>query len=120
MKRRRYVIGILLCVTALLQAQDSVKSFDEFFVAGMDKIDGVFPVYVAEKEIYLEIPEKYIGREIEVSGQIDRGFDLLNRPVDGIMNTCFMEGGIPCFHSFLYCLEIFLRKKGVYIESKRL
>lgn len=45
----------------------------------MDKIDGVFPVYVAEKEIYLEIPEKYIGREIEVSGQIDRGFDLLNR-----------------------------------------
>ena len=33
MKRRRYVIGILLCVTALLQAQDSVKSFDEFFVA---------------------------------------------------------------------------------------
>ena len=84
MKRRRYVIGILLCVTALLQAQDSVKSFDEFFVAGMDKIDGVFPVYVAEKEIYLEIPEKYIGREIEVSGQIDRGFDLLNRPVDGL------------------------------------
>ena len=53
MKRRRYVIGILLCVTVLLQAQDSVKSFDEFFVAGMDKIDGVFPVYVAEKEIYL-------------------------------------------------------------------
>ena len=45
MKRRRYVIGILLCVTALLQAQDSVKSFDEFFVAGMDKINGVFPVY---------------------------------------------------------------------------
>ena len=41
MKRRRYVIGILLCVTALLQAQDFVKSFDEFFVAGMDKIDGV-------------------------------------------------------------------------------
>ena len=69
------MIGILLCVTALLQAQDSVKSFDEFFVAGMDKIDGVFPVYVAEKEIYLEIPEKYIGREIEVSGQIDRGLD---------------------------------------------
>ena len=50
------MIGILLCVTALLQAQDSVKPFDEFFVAGMDKIDGVFPVYVAEKEIYLEIP----------------------------------------------------------------
>ena len=65
MKRRRYVIGILLCVTALLQAQDSVKSFDEFFVAGMDKIDGVFPVYVAEKEIYLEIPENISGGKLK-------------------------------------------------------
>lgn len=34
MKRRRYVIGILLCVTVLLQAQDSVKSFDEFLLPG--------------------------------------------------------------------------------------
>ena len=59
------MIGILLCVTALLQAQDSVKSFDEFFVAGMDKIDGVFPVYVAEKEIYLEYPKNISGGKLK-------------------------------------------------------
>ena len=81
MKRRRYVIGILLCVTALLQAQDSVKSFDEFFVAGMDKIDGVFPVYVAEKEIYLEIPEHLSDKNLELYASIlkelhEYGFSL--------------------------------------------
>lgn len=53
------MIGILLCVTALLQAQDFVKSFDEFFVAGMDKIDGVFPVYVAEKKSIWKYPKIY-------------------------------------------------------------
>jgi len=66
MNKRKYVIIILLCMAAWLQAQDSVKAFDEFFVTGMKKIEGVFPVYVAEKEVYLEIPREYIGREIEV------------------------------------------------------
>ena len=50
MNKRKYVIFILLCMTTWLQAQDSVKTFDEFFVTGMKKIEGVFPVYVAEKE----------------------------------------------------------------------
>lgn len=58
MKERKYVIFILLCVAALLQAQNSVKPFDEFWVTGMNKFDGVFPVYVAEKEVYLEITGK--------------------------------------------------------------
>ena len=118
MKRRRYVIGILLCVTALLQAQDSVKPFDEFFVAGMDKIDGVFPVYVAEKEIYLEIPEKYIGREIEVSGQIDRGFDLLNRPVNGlgVVRIISSDKATICFQKPFYTERI-LDEKSTYQQS---
>lgn len=118
MKRRRYVIGILLCVTALLQAQNSVKSFDEFFVAGMNKIDGVFPVYVAEKEIYLEIPEKYIGREIEISGQIDRGFDLLNRPVDGlgVVRIVSPDKGTICFQKPFYTERI-LDEKSAYRQS---
>ena len=114
------MIGILLCVTALLQAQDSVKSFDEFFVAGMDKIDGVFPVYVAEKEIYLEIPEKYIGREIEVSGQIDRGFDLLNRPVDGlgVVRIISPDKATICFQKPFYTERI-LDEKSTYQQSFR-
>ena len=50
----------------------------------MDKIDGVFPVYVAEKKSIWKYPKNISGGKLEVSGQIDRGFDLLNRPVDGL------------------------------------
>lgn len=103
MNKRKYVIFILLCMTTWLQAQDSVKTFDEFFVTGM-KIEGVFPVYVAEKEVYLEIPGEYIGREIEVRGQIDRGFDLLNRPVTGLGVVRIMspDKATICFQTVLY------------------
>ena len=65
-----------------MQAQHTVKTFDEFFTPNMQKKEGVFPIYIAEEEIYLEIPHQYIGREIAISAQIDRGFDLINRPVD--------------------------------------
>lgn len=34
MKERKFVIFILLGVTALLQAQNSVKPFDEFLLPG--------------------------------------------------------------------------------------
>lgn len=83
--KKQYLIFILLYAGILsLPAQTPVKSFDEFFVTGMKKLEGVFPVYVAEKEVYLEIPAEYAGREIELSGHIDRGFDLLHRPVKGL------------------------------------
>lgn len=42
MNKRKYVIFILLCMTTWLQAQDSVKTFDEFFVTGMKKIEEYF------------------------------------------------------------------------------
>ena len=108
MNKRKYVIIILLCMAAWLQAQDSVKAFDEFFVTGMKKIEGVFPVYVAEKEVYLEIPREYIGREIEVRGQIDRGFDLLNRPVTGLGVVRIMspDKATICFQKPFYTERI--------------
>lgn len=118
MKGRKYVIFILFSVTALLQAQNFIKPFDDFFVTGMHKTDGVFPVYVAEKEVYLEIPEKYIGREIEVNGQIDRGFDLLNRPVDalGVVRIVSPDASTICFQKPFYAERI-LDEKSVYQHS---
>ena len=117
MNKRKYVIIILLCMAAWLQAQDSVKAFDEFFVTGMKKIEGVFPVYVAEKEVYLEIPREYIGREIEVRGQIDRGFDLLNRPVTGLGVVRIMspDKATICFQN-RFIQNVFWMKR-VYISS---
>ena len=118
MNKRKYVIIILLCMAAWLQAQDSVKAFDEFFVTGMKKIEGVFPVYVAEKEVYLEIPREYIGREIEVRGQIDRGFDLLNRPVTGLGVVRIMspDKATICFQS-RFIQSVFWMKR-VYISGR--
>ena len=75
-------------------------------------------MYVAEKEIYLEIPEKYIGREIEVSGQIDRGFDLLNRPVDGlgVVRIISPDKATICFQKPFYTERI-LDEKSTYQQS---
>lgn len=84
MKKKVYVILIWLSVVAFAMAQDTPKSFNEFFVEGMEKIDGIFPVYVWGDDVYLEIPRRYIGREIVIGGQIDRGFDLIGRPVKGL------------------------------------
>ena len=53
MKNKRVLFFILLCVGAFVQAQETVRPFEEFFVEGMKKIDGVFPVYVADGEVYL-------------------------------------------------------------------
>ena len=72
MKNKKVLFFILLCVGAFVQAQETVRPFEEFFVEGMKKIDGVFPVYVADGEVYLEIPSEYIGREMQISAQIDR------------------------------------------------
>ena len=79
---KQFVVLMCLCVSTLMQAQHNVKTFDEFFTPNMQKKEGVFPIYIAENEIYLEIPHQYIGREIAIAAQIDRGFDLINRPVD--------------------------------------
>ena len=99
MKNKRVLFFILLCVGALVQAQETVRPFEEFFVEGMKKIDGVFPVYVADGEVYLEIPSEYIGREMQISAQIDRGFDLLCRPANGlgVVRITSPTEGTVCF-----------------------
>ena len=79
---KQFIVLMCFCVSTLMQAQHTLKTFDEFFTPNMQKKEGVFPIYIAEEEIYLEIPLQYIGREIAISAQIDRGFDLINRPVN--------------------------------------
>src|SRR3712207_7496237 len=76
MKKGLYLIVVwLVSVGAFAQAQDTLQTFERFFIDGMKKIDGVFPVYVSGKKVYLEIPRQYMEREVEVNAGIDRGFD---------------------------------------------
>ena len=60
------------------------KPFAEFFSENMKKTDGAFPVYQEGNRVYMEFPRKWNGREIEVSGQIDRGFGMINRSVKSL------------------------------------
>ena len=55
------------------------KPFAEFLSENMKKTDGAFPVYQEGNRVYMEFPRKWNGREIEVSGQIDHGFGMINR-----------------------------------------
>ena len=60
------------------------KPFAEFLSENMKKTDGAFPVYQEGNRVYMEFPRKWNGREIEVSGQIDRGFGMINRSVKSL------------------------------------
>lgn len=118
MKNKKVLFFILLCVGAFVQAQETVRPFEEFFVEGMKKIDGVFPVYVADGEVYLEIPSEYIGREMQISAQIDRGFDLLCRPANGlgVVRITSPTEGTVCFQQPFY-MERILDTESVYQQA---
>lgn len=60
------------------------KPYIEFFSEKMKKTDGVFPVYQVDDRVYMEFPREWNGREIEISGQIDRGFGMINRSVKSL------------------------------------
>lgn len=74
----------------------------------MEKIDGIFPVYTVGDEIYLEIPQEYIGREIEIRGQVDRGFDLIGRAAKGmgVVRILSPDEATVCFQQPFYTERI--------------
>lgn len=80
---------IFLCLSPLLlRAQVSqtndVRSATDFPAENMKKVDGILPVYLHEGKVYLEFPRAIWGRELLITAQIDRGFDLVNRPAKSL------------------------------------
>lgn len=47
-------------------------------------VEGTFPLYQSGDSILMEFPRQLDGREIEILGQVDEGFGLLNRPVQSL------------------------------------
>ena len=66
------------------QATPSGQAKDFFHQEGMKKVDGILPVYQHNGKVYLEFPRSVWGREVLISAQIDRGFDLVNRPAKSL------------------------------------
>ena len=59
-------------------------AFEDFFHGKMEKISGIFPVYRDSAKVYMEIPEHLLGRELESRAQVNKGFDMVARPLESM------------------------------------
>lgn len=96
------------------------KPFAEFFSENMKKTDGTFPVYQEGNRVYMEFPRKWNGREIEVSGQIDRGFGMINRFVKslGVVRLAIPDSMSVEFLQPFYAERI-MDRKSTYWDAFR-
>ena len=96
------------------------KPFAEFFSEKMKKTDGTFPVYQEGNRVYMEFPRKWNGREIEVSGQIDRGFGMINRSVKslGVVRLAIPDSMSVEFLQPFYAERI-MDRKSTYWDAFR-
>ena len=96
------------------------KPFAEFFSENMKKTDGTFPVYQEGNRVYMEFPRKWNGREIEVSGQIDRGFGMINRSVKslGVVRLAIPDSMSDEFLQPFYAERI-MDRKSTYWDAFR-
>ena len=96
------------------------KPFAEFFSENMKKTDGTFPVYQEGNRVYMEFPRKWHGREIEVSGQIDRGFGMINRSVKslGVVRLAIPDSMSVEFLQPFYAERI-MDRKSTYWDAFR-
>lgn len=96
------------------------KPFAEFFSENMKKTDGAFPVYQEGNRVYMEFPRKRNGREIEVSGQIDRGFGMINRSVKslGVVRLAIPDSMSVEFLQPFYAERI-MDRKSTYWDAFR-
>lgn len=96
------------------------KPFAEFFSENMKKTDGTFPVYQEDNRVYMEFPRKWNGREIEVSGQTDRGFGMINRSVKslGVVRLAIPDSMSVEFLQPFYAERI-MDRKSTYWDAFR-
>ena len=70
-----FILFLLPSSLVFAQEKEGPLAFDAFSEEGMTKTEGVLPIYQKGENIYLEIPQKLIGREIEIRAQVNRRYD---------------------------------------------
>lgn len=79
-----WMMGVWACLSVWPgQAQETAAS-DDFFQTAVAKCRGALPVYTRQDKVYLEFPRSVWGRELLITAQIDKGFDLLDRPAQSV------------------------------------
>lgn len=87
---KRYLISIVLLLVAIggfAQGKEPM-AFTAFFKNGMEKAEGILPVYKGADKYYLEIPVNLLGREMFFSGVVMRGTGIPYAMTEGM--------GLPC------------------------
>lgn len=83
---RKLVNTILLVMIVFLaghlNGQNKIKSFKSFNQKGMTVVNSLFPIYRdSVGNVYMEITKDMINRDIEIRAQINRGFNMIARPI---------------------------------------
>lgn len=88
----KYLLTVMALLLSLADSQASSQSMansEKMFLTQMETIaEGTFPIYKRGDSILMEFPRQLDGREIEIFGQVDEGFGLLNRPVQSLGVVC--------------------------------
>ena len=90
---KRYISIIVLLVLALgaMAQGKEPMAFTAFFKNGMDKVEGILPVYKGADKYYLEIPMNLLGREMFFFRGRDEGNGDSLRD-DGRNGGCRVQG----------------------------
>ncbi|WP_292270720.1 DUF5117 domain-containing protein [Butyricimonas sp.] len=83
-ENRLLICLLFFCLVVVRGYAQKPLTFDEFFHGKMEKRAGILPVYQDSVKVYLEIPESLLGREIEIRAQINKGFDMVARPLESL------------------------------------
>ena len=83
---KRYISIIVLLVLALgaMAQGKEPMAFTAFFKNGMEKVEGILPVYKGADKYYLEIPMNLLGREMFFSGVVTRGTGIPYAMTEGM------------------------------------
>ena len=115
---RNCILSIVLCLMVCLpgigqekKASEDKKttavekkgpmSFDKFFKKDMKQVDATFPVYELDDKYYMEIAEKYLGRDMFISGQMVKGIGVRASGLESAGVVNFKKG--PQDKLYMYC-----------------
>lgn len=82
MKNTLIIAGLMTATLAMAQPQPI--SYNDLVKTGTKLAEGVLPVYKHDNRVYMEFARQLDGREMELRGQIDCGFGLIDRAVKSI------------------------------------
>lgn len=112
---------LFFCLIAVRGYGQKPMAFDEFFHGKMKKHEGILPVYQDSARVYLEIPGKLLGREIEIRAQINKGFDMVARPLEslGVVYIQKVENDVVYLQRRIFSERVSNEKDELYEALKK-